>query len=86
MTKALLTLFVMILSISCKKNQEDNIFAFEVDGRAREYILHIPENIKPNAPLVFVLHGLGGTNSLIREYTRMDMVADKNGFVVCYPQ
>jgi polyhydroxybutyrate depolymerase len=86
MTKALLTLFVIVLSISCKNNQVDNIFTFDIDGRSREYILHIPKNIKPNASLVFVLHGLGGTNSLIREYTRMDMVADKNGFVVCYPQ
>jgi poly(3-hydroxybutyrate) depolymerase len=86
MTKALLTLFMIVLSISCKNNQIDNIFTFDIDGRSREYILHIPKNIKPNAPLVFVLHGLGGTNSLIREYTRMDMVADKNGFVVYIPK
>ena len=86
MSKALLTLFVIALSISCKNNQVDNIFTFDIDGRSREYILHIPKNIKPNAPLVFVLHGLGGTNSLIREYTRKDKVADKNGFVDCYPQ
>ena len=86
MIKFLLTIFVLVLSISCKKNQEKNIFIFEDDGRLREYILHIPKNLKPKAPLIFVLHGLGGSNTFIREHIGMDRVADKNGFVVCYPQ
>ena len=86
MFKVLLTLFFITFYISCENNQSDNISLFEIDGKTREYILYIPKNIRPNASLVFVLHGLGGTNSHIREYTRMDMVADKHGFAVCYPQ
>ena len=66
--------------------QSDDIIEFDLNGDIREYLLHIPKNIKPNAPLVFVLHGLGSTNSYIKEHTRMDSVAEKNGFVVCYPQ
>ena len=86
MTKILLTFFIVISFTSCNKKQNDEILLFDFDGRTREYIIHIPENVKHNAALVFVLHGLGGTNKNMREYTRMDMVANKYGFVVCYPQ
>ena len=33
----------------------------------REYLLHIPKNIQPNAPLVFVLHGLRSTALYIKD-------------------
>ncbi len=86
MTKTLLTFFIVILFSSCKQKEKDEILLFDFDGRVRECIIHIPENVKHNAALVFVLHGLGGTNKNMREYTRMNMVANKHGFVVCYPQ
>ena len=66
--------------------QSNKIIKFDLNGEMREYLLHIPKNIHPNAPLVFVLHGLRSTALYIQENTRMDSVADKNGFVVCYPQ
>jgi polyhydroxybutyrate depolymerase len=57
-----------------------------MNGETRQYILHRPDGLQENSPLVFVLHGLGGSASGIREYSRMDKVADENGFAVCYPQ
>ncbi|NQZ78317.1 MAG: hypothetical protein HRT61_19750, partial [Ekhidna sp.] len=42
-----------------------------VDGVARSYTLHVPNNLPANAPLVFVLHGFGGTPADISNYTRM---------------
>jgi polyhydroxybutyrate depolymerase len=66
--------------------QLDNIYKFVSNGQQREYLLHIPENIQEKAPLVFVLHGLRSTSAYIRQNTLMDSVADKNGFLVCYPQ
>ena len=66
--------------------QSNKIIKFDLNGDIREYLLHIPKNIQPNAPLVFVLHGLRSTALYIQENTSMDSVADKNGFVVCYPQ
>ena len=33
---------------------EDNLIAFEMDGKTRQYMLYIPESLKANAPLVFV--------------------------------
>ena len=56
---------------------------FEWDKQQREYYLYVPENLQPNAPLVFALHGYWGDAS--------DMLglfedqADEHGFVVCYP-
>ena len=86
MVKLILTFFYLTLFFSCSKNKDQLSFVFEHDGIAREYILYIPNTIKPQAPLIFVLHGLGSTNSHIRDYSQMDLVANKNGFVVCYPQ
>ena len=59
---------------------------FEIDGRKRVYYLHLPENLAQNAPLVFTLHGYGGTAKSMMDYSQMEEVANKNGFVVCYPQ
>ena len=86
MVKLILTFFYVTLFFSCSKNKDQLSFVFEHDGIAREYMLYIPSTIKPQAPLIFVLHGLGSTNSHIRDYSQMDLVANKNGFVVCYPQ
>ena len=86
MVKLILTFSYLTLFFSCSKNKDQLSFVFEHDGIAREYMLYIPSTVKPQAPLIFVLHGLGSTNSHIRDYSQMDLVADKNGFVVCYPQ
>lgn len=86
MVKLILTFFYVTLFFSCSKNKDQLSFVFEHDGITREYMLYIPNTIKPQAPLIFVLHGLGSTNSHIRDYSQMDLVANKNGFVVCYPQ
>ena len=68
------------------KNESPTEQIFEIDGRKRVYYLHTPENLKKNAPLVFTLHGYGGTAKSMMEYSKMNNVADKNGFAVCYPQ
>jgi len=84
--KTLNFFIVFILVFSCDKITKNEVFNFDVGGLKREYLVHVPKSIDQNAALVFVLHGLGGTAELIREYSQMDRVADKHGFVVCYPQ
>ena len=51
----------------------------------RRYILYLPDNIKPGAPLVFVLHGYGATCNLVED-KGFGAAADKYGFAVCYPE
>jgi len=71
-------------------NQDDGTcispFVFTHNGIDRIYWLTIPENLTPNAPLVFDLHGSGGTGYWSYEYSDMPPLAHEEGFVVCYPQ
>ena len=52
----------------------------------RSYFLHVPEDLQENAPLIVVIHGYTGTAEGIMKYSRMNDLADENGFVVVYPQ
>ena len=61
-------------------------YYFDDNGQMREYFLYLPDSLDLNAPLVFVLHGYGGTANSIYDYSKMNDVADEHGFAVCYPQ
>jgi polyhydroxybutyrate depolymerase len=52
----------------------------------RSYYLYTPDEIEDGAPLIFVLHGYGGTNLDMMAFCGMNEIADAEGFVVCYPQ
>jgi polyhydroxybutyrate depolymerase len=58
-----------------------------IGGRERSYILYEPRDLKPGAPLLFVFHGGGGDGGAAREGTghEFDLLADRYGFVVIYP-
>ncbi|MEO8392203.1 MAG: alpha/beta fold hydrolase [Chloroflexota bacterium] len=55
------------------------------DGRVRNYELHIPETLDDSAPLVIALHGRGDTGSGMEALTHFDNLADREGFMVAYP-
>ena len=90
-------LFLLILiSFSCEKNIDENNstieitypydFFFDHNGVNRLYTLYKPDNLKEKAPLVFVLHGYTSNSTNIMNYSKMNEIADQNGFMVCYPQ
>lgn len=58
-----------------------------VKGAQRTFVLYTPRNLKPNAPLLFVFHGSGGDGASMRDVTGLefDMLADRDGFLVAYP-
>ncbi len=60
-----------------------------VDGEQRHYLLHLPANYKDDprhpVPLVVVLHGWGQNGERIRDISKMSEKADKEGFIVAYP-
>ena len=83
----MITLFV----VSCKNSRKKDLITLPVQtflsgGLEREYMLYIPQSAEKNSPLVFMLHGLGSTHTIIMNYSQMNQVADKHGFAVCYPQ
>jgi polyhydroxybutyrate depolymerase len=58
-----------------------------VDGLMRSFLVHLPAGPEGHGPVpaVFVFHGLGQTGDMARRYTGFDEIADKEGFVVVYP-
>lgn len=75
-------------SIEAKESQPQAFyksFNCTIDGIERTYKLYIPAGLEPKgAPLVFALHGYGGSNNL--DHVGLNQVADKEGFAVCYPR
>ncbi len=61
--------------------------SLEHDGRARSYRVYVPKSLSPGAPIVFALHGSGQSGGRIRIETgyAFDRLADRNGFIVVYP-
>ena len=62
-----------------------NYHSIDYNGLERKYLLYIPEGIKKDAPIVFVLHGLMSDAKTMRSYSNMDEVADEHKFAVVYP-
>ncbi len=56
-----------------------------VDGRARTFLLHVPKKLPRPAPLVLALHGAGMTSGMMPSFTGLSDLADREGFVVAYP-
>jgi len=59
-----------------------------VGSDLRSYILHVPTNYDGSKalPLVFVLHGGGGTAGSMVHSTQMNLKADQENFIVAYLQ
>ena len=86
MKRNIYTLFVtMLLSLCvlpCQAGRyvEDSI---KVDGYMRQFVMYLPDGLKPDAPMVVLLHGYGAG---IRRDNIMIAPADRHGFAVCIPQ
>jgi polyhydroxybutyrate depolymerase len=79
---------------SCKKDSSndpgnDYTSYLRWDGLKRSYLVHLPPDYKEIGPmpLVLALHGGGGNAEAMVKLTRggLNTLADKNGFVVIYP-
>lgn len=60
---------------------------FVSDGLERRYFLHVPPAYdgSTSLPLVFILHGGGGSGKGMAPMTGMSDLADTEGFLVAYP-
>ncbi|MFC4856010.1 alpha/beta hydrolase family esterase [Actinophytocola glycyrrhizae] len=58
-----------------------------VGDRARTYTAYVPARLAPGAPLLVILHGSFENGSVIRRNTAygFDVLADRYGFAVAYP-
>lgn len=58
-----------------------------LDGEERFYRIHVPDNYDPNTPvpLVVMFHGGGGHAVSMETMSGMNAVADRENFIVVYP-
>ncbi len=88
----LVILFISITVIlrNSRKNYEPGDYEFSLrhDGLKRTYLVHLPSlySEKKELPVVFVIHGGGGNAQSMKDYVLMDKLADKEGFIVVYPE
>lgn len=65
----------------------DHRVTLQHGGRQRSYIVHAPPAAREGRPLPVVLnfHGGGGNAESQQKYSRMDLLADAEDFLVVYP-
>lgn len=61
---------------------------FQLEGKQREFEVHIPKGYDGHSPLpiVYMMHGLTENMDMMREYSHMDRLSDEKGFAVAYLQ
>jgi polyhydroxybutyrate depolymerase len=65
----------------------DTMRTVVVDGRQRQFVVHIPGvHPRTDMPLVLNFHGWGSTAHEQIRLTGMNSVADREGFAVAYPE
>ncbi len=81
---ALVLVIAMTFIVLTLPAKAENIIA--PDGLHRTYSLFTPERLKGKAvPVLFVLHGGGGSGKQIHKSLSYDDYARRNGFIVVYP-
>ncbi len=82
--------FTMLAALSpaaCMAQSQDLSGEIVVGAQTRMYLLHLPPSSGQGvSPLVINLHGGGGLASGAARITHFDQIADRNHFVVVYPQ
>jgi polyhydroxybutyrate depolymerase len=64
----------------------DHDLRLEHGGRERSYLLHVPRRSGASPlPLVLAFHGGGGNARGFQRYAGLDALAERDGFLVAYP-
>jgi polyhydroxybutyrate depolymerase len=77
----------LVLVCALRAQDRDEIRSIEHQGVGRQFVLYRPESpiSAGPRPLIVLLHGLGGNASRTRSWG-YEAVADREGFIVAYPQ
>ena len=65
-----------------------NEYSVEFQDFDRDFIVYVPESYAPEnpTPVLFVFHGLGGSNTSTMNSTGFNLIADQENFIAVYPQ
>jgi poly(3-hydroxybutyrate) depolymerase len=77
-------LFVIIFLVSLSTIVFAQTKNMRIAGVTRSYIVHAPSGLN-NPPLVFNIHGYNMDAASEQSYTKMDQIADREKFIVVYP-
>lgn len=77
-------LLSMILFLNFSFAQITQTITYNVSGKSRNFVVHVPKDAK-NAPLVFFVHGYGGNGSGFANDTKANDIADREKFIAVYP-
>ena len=85
---AALVLVTLRLPAQVKPNKDTLTRTITVGELTRKYSLHVPPQRAAEHPaaLVLVFHGGGGTAAQIERQTKFSDLADREGFLVAYPE
>ena len=75
----------LLPSLACALPPGDHEIRFAVGSVERHYILHVPPESGPRSSLVLNFHGGGAHAAEQQRYSRMDATADRERFLVAYP-
>lgn len=77
-------LFVLTISFFILNAQEMKTLTW--GGQERQYVQYVPETASTEAPVLFMLHGLGDTALNFFNATEIRSVADQRGWIIVAPQ
>ena len=82
-----MTRFVFIFTLTAFFAHASEQLTLSIGGLARTCVLHIPPGLDAQtpAPLVLVLHGGGGHGAGMENFTHFSGLADREHFIVAYP-
>ncbi len=85
---AALLLFALIGAMTRASSQRAAAHTVVVGGLTRTYYLHVPSNLPKDKalPLVLMFHGGGGTPKFAERESKFSELADREGFLVAYPE
>lgn len=92
MTVPFVLMFVLVLGVlvaaptaGAQASSED--LTLEYGGLTRSYVLTVPDGLAAGepAPLLIALHPFASSGKALRALTRLDALAERDGFLVAYP-
>ena len=80
------SVFTLILALTAFALNAQEMKTLTWDGQERQYVQYVPETAAAEAPVLFMLHGLGDDARNFFNSTRIQSVADQKGWIVVAPQ
>ena len=84
--KRLLAFVLIVLSFTCLSQNLKEVENFGNNPGNLRMFIHIPSNLQGLSPVVFALHGCSQSANELAELSGWNVLADKYGFIVVYPE